>query len=129
MLCLFLANQAVSQKIEYNQNLTPMDSSYTNSGLVCKLTGPELAQRLEQLKLEIFAEVKQTEEVENGFVFHFADDNDFVLKLIDYILTERSCCPFFKFDLTFQPNRGGIALKISGPIEAKEMVQMFTEDE
>jgi len=127
IICLFMMHTASSQNPDADENLVLMDSTITSGTLVCRLTGPELIQRLEKLKLEIFTEIKRTEEVENGFVFHFVDDNDFALKLTDYILSERGCCPFFQFDLSFQADQGGIALKISGPPDAKEMIQMFIE--
>ncbi|MDN5214874.1 hypothetical protein QQ020_22530 [Fulvivirgaceae bacterium BMA12] len=95
---------------------------------VCQLTGPELAKRKAKLQEEVFSQVKQITEVENGYVFHFADDDDFLLKLMDYMLAEKKCCAFFQFDLSVKAHGGGIDWKISGPAEAKEMLRLLVED-
>ncbi len=95
--------------------------------LVCLLQGPELTQRLGELKTEIFQHLQSMEEVEKGYIFHFPDDKEFILKLMDYVLAERSCCPFFQFDLSFAPQNSGVALQVSGPPEAKEMLRESLE--
>lgn len=119
---LFLMDRADAQIIEEQVN---MENAKQSNTLACQLTGRALAQRLSQLKKEIFSKVEATQELEDGFAFQFPDDSVFVFKLVDYILAERSCCPFFEFDLNFSAQHQGVSLKISGPPGVKEMIGDF----
>jgi hypothetical protein len=91
--------------------------------LVCKLIGEELREKKELLKKEIFSQVKEVKEVSSGYILKFDDKNDILLKLTDYVMVEKECCPFFTFDFNVQPNAKGVSLKISGSDGAKEMLK------
>ena len=120
-------NIACSQNKDINENRMIMDSTSASGLFVCKLTGPELQKRKAALQQEIFSQVKELKEVENGYIFHFMDEGDFIEKLVDYMLAEKKCCPFFQFDLSILANNAGIAWKITGPPEAKEMIKSLVD--
>lgn len=104
-------------------------SSYIPSNqLVCKLIGAELAEKKELLKTEILSLVKEVDEVDNGYILKFEDKDDMLLKLMDYLMIEKECCPFFVFDLNIQPNSNGISLKISGQEGAKDMLKPLIDE-
>ena len=100
-----------------------MDSNFSQSTLVCRLTGPELAERKAALQKEVFSKVQRVEEVSDGYLFHFPDDNDLLFKIMDYMLAEKQCCPFFNYDLGIKANGAGATLKVSGTPEAKETLK------
>ena len=127
LLCLLNSSVSYSQYKDINENLVNMDSTTSSGPFVCKLTGPEFQKRKAELQKEVFAQVSEVEEVENGYVFYFTGEESFVLKLMDYILAENKCCPFFQHDLSIKANQAGIAWKVSGAPEAKEMIKMLVE--
>lgn len=96
--------------------------------LVCKFVGEELAEKKELLKKEIFSQVQKTEEANDGYVLYFEDKNDILLKLSDYLMIEKECCPFFTFNLNILSNSKGIALKIAGSDDAKSMLKPLVDE-
>ncbi len=115
-------NMIQAQNLNSNQtNL--MDSTLNSPLLVCKLSGPEFQKRKSDLQEEIFANVMQHEELPMGYLFHFEDKDDFLEKLMGYILAEVECCPFFQFDLKIRPDKEGIELKMTGTSGAKKIIE------
>lgn len=123
ILCVSLCNLTVAQSVFPAETRSLNDTTFAAAPLVCQLTGPEMQVRKAALQQVIFSKVTAFDEVETGFVFHFADQDDFLLHLIDYMLAEQACCPFFQFDLSIQANHGGIVWQVSGPPAAKEMLK------
>ena len=109
-------------------NPLPVDSSTTSHLLVCQLSGPELQQRKAELRQEVFGKVNKYEEIPDGYVFYFSDEGDLAMKVADYMLAEKECCPFFNFELAIQAHQKGISWKITGPPEAKDMIRMLIEE-
>jgi hypothetical protein len=96
--------------------------------LLCKFIGVELAEKKELVKKEIFSQVKEVEETDDGYIFSFVYSGDLYLKTTDYIIVEKDCCPFFNFDFSIPTKSKNFTLKISGSSEAKEMIKMFVEE-
>ncbi|MEM8891121.1 MAG: hypothetical protein AAGD28_24295 [Bacteroidota bacterium] len=110
---------AFAQSNDSPPKSTPMDSQL----MVCKLNGPELIKRKQALQKEVFSQMDSYEELEKGFLFRFTFEENFLIKLTDYMLAEKKCCPFFQYELKIQPHAEGIELAVSGEGEAKEMVR------
>ncbi len=127
VMCLTACGFANAQSSQDETSQVIDDQIFTSEPLVCKLTGPEFRKRLDELRTIVFAKVESYEELENGYVFKFEDDEDFLPKLMDYMLSERKCCPFFDFNLSVKSKRGGPDLTVSGPDGAKEMIEMMIE--
>jgi len=107
-----------SSKFEFN----------SESPLVCLLTGAEQAERKELLQKEIFSRTKKIQEIENGFIFHFNYDENFIMKMTDYVIAENNCCPFLTFETKLHA-KDDITLKVFGSsIQAKEMIKMTLVD-
>lgn len=102
-----------------------MDSD--NEPLVCTLMGAELAERKGALQKEIFSQVKKVDEIETGYIFSFKYDESFLMKMTDYVIAENNCCPFFTFEIKLHSKNDAL-LKITGPPEAKKMLEMFLAD-
>lgn len=121
MICIGLTTTA--QDLPFHQTQIIMDSTIGSSLFVCKLTGPELQRRKAALQKEIFAQVERVTEFDNGYIFYFKDEGDFIEKLVDYTLAEKKCCPFFQIDLSIKPDSEGIEWKLSGPDGVKEIMK------
>ena len=113
-----------------NNEIKPIitEVDYGSKPLVCSMIGAELAEQKALLKKEIFSQIIEIKEVENGYVFKFEDTGDMLLKLTDYIMIEKACCPFFNFDFSIQPYGKGLELKVSGEKGVKEMLGLFVEE-
>ena len=96
--------------------------------LVCKMTRAEQAKHKEVLQKEIFSQVKKVDEIKTGYIFYFNYDEDFLMKMTDYVIAENNCCPFLTFDIKLH-SKDDVMLKISGSsVEAKEMIKMVLID-
>jgi hypothetical protein len=45
---------------------------------------------------------------------------------VDFFSSERICCPFFAFELIFEPNLGSIWLRVRGAEGVKVFTREFT---
>jgi hypothetical protein len=90
--------------------------------IACSLTAGELTTRGEEIN-NLFAGVQQTRELDDGYAFCFPGTSTWTQRVLDFIQGERSCCPFFTFELIFVPNQGPIWLHIRGPEGIKEMIK------
>jgi hypothetical protein len=91
--------------------------------IACKLSEAEQAIREEELAKDIFSNCQEIAELPDGYAFRFPGDNDWATKLIEFIALERKCCPFFTFELAFEPQEGPVWLRLKGPEGVKAFVQ------
>jgi len=94
-----------------------------NGAVQCNLIGDELMERKAILKKEIFSKVEKRVESSNGLIFYFKDDINLLESVLEHMIIEKACCPFFKFDVSILPFDKGFALQISGSENAIEMVK------
>ena len=128
LICMMSLASCFSSKAQTpnNHGNSPDDSSRVSSHqLVCKLTGPEFRKRLDDLRDHVFTKAESYQETAKGYIFQFKNNDDFLRILLDYILSERHCCPFFDFELSIKANEANAMLLISGPEGAKEMIEMM----
>lgn len=91
--------------------------------IVCTLSGAEQTDRRQEATRKLFAGCWRVGELEDGYVFEFPGDNDRVEALTRFIMAERECCTFFTFELTFEPGRGPVHLRMRGPRDTKEFIR------
>ncbi len=91
--------------------------------LACSLSGPEQAKRSGEME-KILEGCLRVEELENGYEFSFPGSEEWVLRLMEFIVFERECCPFFAFELVFEPGDGPI--RVRGPEGVKDLVAEMT---
>ena len=90
--------------------------------VACSLTEAELEVRGDE-NAELFAHARTVEELADGYRFSFPADDDGVPALLQFILAERACCPFFTFELQFPSPHQAVWLAIRGNEEAKAIVR------
>jgi len=95
------------------------------SGLsfACNLPGPEGAGRRQEVAEVLSRGVLWVDELEDGYAFGFPGSAEWAEKLVDFVNFERVCCPFFAFDLAFEPDEGPIQLRVRGSEGVKEFVE------
>ena len=93
-----------------------------NIPIACTLSDPELARRTAEIEKSLFAGVLETSELSDGYAFRFPADPEWLPRLATFIAEERRCCPFFTFELVYQPAEGPIWLHLRGREGVKEFI-------
>jgi len=89
--------------------------------LACSLSAAEQHTRGQELAT-LFQRVQQVKELPAGYAFVFPADAAVAHALLDFIVTERACCPFFTFTLAFPAPHETVRLHIEGQEGVKEIV-------
>ncbi len=90
--------------------------------IACSLSGPDLAERRRELAVDVFEGALGVEELQDGYEFVFPGSAGEAIRLVELIDAERACCPFFTFELRFEPRGGPISLRVRGPEGTKEFI-------
>ncbi len=75
----------------------------------------------------MFNGCEQISELTTGYAFRFPNRPEWTARLIEFIAAERLCCPFFNFELAFEPEQGPIWLRIHGQDGVKEFIEANME--
>ena len=97
------------------------DGQEENVPLACSLTAAELRVRGEE-NGALFARATGVHELLDGYRFDFPAQADQARSLLQFILAERDCCPFFTFELAFPSPHRVIQLTVRGREGVKEIV-------
>lgn len=90
--------------------------------LACLLTGENLAARSEVVR-PLIASYQKLQELEDGYAFQFPGESEWIQRMVSFIDEERKCCPFFTFELQFEPDLGPIWLRLRGSTEIKALLR------
>ena len=90
--------------------------------IACQLSEEGFGERMEVVR-ELYHGALSTEELQDGYELTYPGSDEWAEKLSDFILSERRCCPFFVFELKFEPDRGPIRLSIRGGEGVKEFLE------
>jgi hypothetical protein len=90
--------------------------------IACSLSQHERVERGEDVG-DLFKGVQQVRELADGYAYRFQGNEEWARKILKFIAGERSCCPFFTFELGFEPDEGPIWLHIRGPEGVKEFMK------
>jgi hypothetical protein len=90
--------------------------------VACSLSGKEMAQRRDEITQAFLPMVQETRELADGYALRFAGDRECIARLLSFVEGERACCPFFTFELIFEPRQGPVWLHLRGPAGTKEIV-------
>jgi hypothetical protein len=93
-----------------------------NAEIACSLLGPELAARKEAITRDLFAYAERVDELPDGYAYQFPADGPWPAKVLEFVEVERQCCPFFTFELVFEPNDGSLWLRLRGSEEIKAFI-------
>jgi hypothetical protein len=85
------------------------------------LTGAEHEQRQQDVR-ELFRSVDTVHELADGYAFRFPGDDRFLASLMEFIVVERRCCPFFTFAVIAVPDGGPLWLQLRGSEEIRAFV-------
>jgi hypothetical protein len=92
-----------------------------DAAIACALLGREFEERKEAITRDLFAHTEQIDELPDGYRLPPEDPGP--PKILEFITTERQCCPFFTFELTFESNGGPLWLRLRGSEEIKAFIR------
>jgi len=90
--------------------------------VACTLSAAELRARGEDVVAPLFARAQRLQETTDGYCFAFPAEAEGVRNLLEFILSERDCCPFFTFELAFPSPHESVWLTLRGGEGVKEFV-------
>ena len=82
--------------------------------IACTLAGGDRLRRGAEVA-ELFGARQEVRELPDGYAVRFPGEQVWAERLLAFIVAERECCPFFAFDLRFEPDLGPIWLHVRGP--------------
>ena len=97
----------------------------TEPEIACSLSAAELDRRLRSVS-SLVAEAMSVRRLDDGLALDLPASDETAARLLDQILEERRCCPFFRFELVFEPQQSPIRLRLRGPGEVRELVGQIT---
>jgi hypothetical protein len=79
--------------------------------LVCVLAPLDRATRLTSVR-GVFGHATRWAEQQDGVLLEFPEGEGIVRTLLDFVLSERRCCPHFTYELGFVPDHRGVTLRM-----------------
>lgn len=102
-------------------SLAALAQHVTPAPLACTLLGNDRERQVAALR-ELRDTSRSLEELPDGYAFIFNDDAA-AAALLQVVLAERRCCPFFTFELILAADLGPVTLRVHGPAGAKDFIR------
>lgn len=99
----------------------PLTAESLELPVACSLSEGDLRRRGEDIA-DLFVHAVAATEYPDGYGFAFPAEEGRTRQLLDFVVFERACCPFFTFALTFPSPHDVVWLQLRGGSEAKDMV-------
>ena len=96
-----------------------------NTPLACDMTALSTSQRAryDVLRTQLGKASQEVRELPNGYGLSFAPDLEAYLAISEFVLLERRCCPFLRFNVELEPNCGPLWLRLTGPKGTKPLLR------
>jgi hypothetical protein len=111
----------VRSNSDEEETVTEIDTR--DRDLACRLPDEEQDRQWEDVASEVFAAVEEARELEDGYAFRFPESDEWARTLTEYVLYERGCCPFLRFELVLEPEAGPAWLRLRGGEDVKRFVR------
>jgi hypothetical protein len=91
------------------------------------LTAEEHKHWLEEIGPQLYGAIQEIQELPNGYAFRLPSDPESLRLVAEDLNMERLCCPFVRYTLEVEPNRGAFWLRFTGGEGVKEFLRMAFE--
>lgn len=99
------------------------------SSIACRLSTPDLAARLEEIRAVLLARVEVVEPIDSGYRLRLPNTDANAESVLDFVRFERQCCPFLDFRVTLPAEPYYIALELTGDGNVREFIRVaFVEN-
>ena len=96
----------------------------TNEEVIARLLSErEQAERGDRVARDLFPGARSIEELPDGYAFGFPADDEWTARVLDFVAAERRCCPFFTFEVVFEPHGRALWLRLRGSEAIKAFVR------
>lgn len=103
-------------------NPIPIDQAPPEVPIACTLGDVDRRQRGEEIARLLRDGKPVARRLPDGYALRFPDGESWATRLLAFIMGERACCPFFTFELMFEPGQGSIWLHLHGPAGTTDFV-------
>jgi hypothetical protein len=76
---------------------------------------------------KLYKAVQEIQELPDGYAFRLPNDSETLLLVAEDLNLERLCCPFIRYTLEIEPNKGPFWLRMTGGEGVKEFLWMAFE--
>jgi hypothetical protein len=101
-----------------------VDDGADREVIACLLSEREQAIRAEEARRDLFPGLVEVEELADGYGYRFPATDDWTAKVMAVVAAERQCCPFFTFEVVFEPHGRALWLRFRG----SEAIKAFVRD-
>jgi hypothetical protein len=91
------------------------------------LTTEEQKRWTEEIGRQLYGAIQEIQELPDGYVFRLPNDSKILLLVAEDLNMERLCCPFVRYTLELEPNRGPFWLRFTGGEGVKAFLRMAFE--
>jgi hypothetical protein len=91
------------------------------------LTAEDHKQWLEEIGPQLYGAIQEIQELPNGYAFRLPNDPEILLLAVEDLNMERLCCPFVRYTLEIEPNKGPFWLRFTGGEGVKEFLRLAFE--
>jgi hypothetical protein len=91
--------------------------------IVCTLTEAELRERRQTTLATIREAAIDVTPMPDGYAYRFPAQSEMLFQLSRLVDLERQCCRFLTFRIIVEPGEQPIRLEVTGPPEAKPMIE------
>ena len=105
----------MNQRAKQPSSAIPIACNLDSRGRARK--GDEIAQLVES--------ARRLEGLDDGVAFELAGDEVSAARVLEFVRAERLCCPFFTFELAFEPDQGPVRLRLRGSAKAKTFIESY----
>ncbi|HEX4886668.1 MAG TPA: hypothetical protein VFV37_01365 [Luteibaculaceae bacterium] len=88
----------------------------------CKLPPKEMQERKERVLPWLKQAMQEKKSLDDGYAFRFKGDDSTLVKLVDFVASERRCCDFFVYNLSISGDQSEIWLEMRGDADAKAFI-------
>src|SRR5262245_48263457 len=96
--------------------------------IACTLTEAEMRERRQAILDFLRRTQVNIRDLPNGYAYSFATTSEALMQVTQLVDLERQCCPFLSFKILVGPGKTPIRLEITGPSEAKTLIDNFFDD-
>ena len=93
-------------------------------GFACNINGIPAEKRAHyrQLVEALLHAIPERRELPDGYSFRISNEHLTTDQLVQWINLERQCCPFFGFQILWEPENGPVWLQLTGPRGVKDFI-------